>query len=72
LALDVGQSADVTAAWLRFPALTVEQLPQTYERMAPNLYRYTSDGGRYTALLETDDLGLVVRYEDGWERVAAS
>jgi hypothetical protein len=70
LALDVGQRADVTAAWLRFPALTVEPLPQTYERLAPNLYRYTSDGGRFAALLETDDLGLVVRYEGGWERVA--
>ena len=72
LALNVGQRADVTAAWLRFPALTVEPLPQTYERLAPNLYRYSSDGGRFSALLETDDLGLVVRYEGGWERTAAA
>ena len=72
LSLDVGQRADVTAAWLRFPALTVEPLPQTYERLAPNLYRYSSDGGRFSALLETDDLGLIVHYEGGWERTAAA
>lgn len=72
LSLEVGQRADVTAAWLRFPALTVEPLTQTYERLAPNLYRYSSDGGRFSALLETDDLGLVVRYEGGWERTAAA
>lgn len=70
LSLEVGQRAAVTAAWLRFPALTVEPLPQTYERLAPNLYRYSSDAGRFSALLETDDLGLVVRYEGGWERTA--
>lgn len=72
LALEVGQRAEVTAAWLRFPDLTVEPLPQTYERLAPNLYRYSSDGGRFSALLETDNLGLVVHYEGGWERTAAA
>ena len=72
LGLEVGQRADVTAAWLRFPALTIEPLPQTYERLAPNLYRYSSNGGRFSALLETDELGVVVQYEGGWERVAAA
>jgi uncharacterized protein len=72
LALEVGQRADVTAAWLRFPALTVEPLAQTYERLAPNLYRYSSNGGRFSALLETDEFGMVVQYEGGWERVAAA
>jgi hypothetical protein len=70
LALDVGQKADVTAAWVRFPTLTVEPLTQTYERLATNIYRYSSDGGRFSALLEVDDLGLVVHYERGWERMA--
>jgi uncharacterized protein len=70
LALDVGQKCDVTAAWVRFPALTVEPLLQTYERVATNVYRYTSNGGSFSALLEVDDLGLVVRYERIWERVA--
>jgi uncharacterized protein len=72
LGLDVGQHADVTAAWLRFPALTIEPLPQTYERLAPNLYRYTSNGGLFSALLETDEFGMVVHYEGGWECVAAA
>jgi hypothetical protein len=71
LGLAVGEWADVTAAWVRFPSLTVSPLAQRYERIAPAVYRYTSDGGRFTALLEVDDLGLVVRYEGGWERTAA-
>jgi hypothetical protein len=70
LALAIGQRADVIAAWVRFPELVLEPLPQTYERIAANTYRYTSDGGNFTALLEVDDLGLIVRYEGGWERVA--
>jgi hypothetical protein len=70
LALAVGQKADVTAAWVRFPTLTVEPLQQTYERLAGNVYRYSSDGASFSALLEVDDLDLVVRYEGGWERVA--
>jgi hypothetical protein len=70
LALAVGQKADVTAAWVRFPSLTVEPLQQTYERLAPNIYRYSSNGGRFSALLEVDDLGLVVHYERLWECVA--
>lgn len=72
LALEVGQRVELTAAWLRFPALTIEPLAQAYERLAPNLYRYSSDGGRFSALLETDDMGLVVHYEGGWERTAAA
>ena len=71
LALEVGQRADVTAAWLRFPALTVEPLPQTYERLAPKSLSLFQRRRQVSALLETDDLGLVVRYEGGWERVAA-
>jgi hypothetical protein len=32
LALAIGQSKDVSAAWVRFPSLEVERLDQTYER----------------------------------------
>ena len=71
LALDVGESADIVAAWVRFPALTVEPLPQTYTRLAESTYLY-QDGNGFSADLEVDDLGLVVRYGEIWERVAVS
>ncbi len=68
LNLQVGESADVTAAWVRFPELTVEPLAQRYTRLDERRYRYESTTG-FSAELEVDELGLVVRYGDIWERV---
>lgn len=69
LGLEVGQSQAVVAAWVRFPGLTVELLPQRYTRLAKDRYRYESNGGAFVAEIEVDDAGLVVSYADGWERV---
>lgn len=72
LALRPGESRDVRAAWVKFPELTVEPLPQRYVRTDEGRYRYASRGGEFTADLEVDELGIVVRYPPLWERVAAS
>lgn len=72
LAPIVGASVDVTALWVRFPELTVEPLPQRYTRLSASRYRYESAGGAFVAELEVDDLGLVVAYEGGWQRIAAA
>jgi uncharacterized protein len=69
LGLSVGESLDITAAWLRFPELTLEPLPQRYTRIAESSYRYESNG--FTTQLEVDDLGLIVSYARGWQREAA-
>jgi hypothetical protein len=71
LALARGAESDVTAAWIRFPELTVEPLPQTYVRSGDRLYRYSSGGGEFTADIEVDDLGLVVSYPPLWYRVSS-
>jgi hypothetical protein len=72
LALEVGQGADVTAAWVRMPDLSLVTLPQRYTRLTPSRYRYESNGGSFTAEVETDELGLVLNYPPGWERVATT
>jgi hypothetical protein len=72
LAPHVGATVDVTAAWVRFPELTVEPLPQRYTRLSERRYRYESGGGAFVAELEVDELGLVVTYEGGWTRLAAA
>src|SRR5688572_30098094 len=69
LSLAHAERSDVVAAWIRFPDLAVEPLPQRYVRTGENLYRYASDGGAFTADIEVDELGLVVRYPPLWERV---
>ena len=71
LALPVGASAPVRAAWLRFPELTLEALEQTYTRTADSAYRYESAGGRFVAPLEVSASGLVTRYGAYWILEAA-
>ncbi len=68
LALEPGDHMNVTAAWVRFPELTVEPLRQRYTRLAANRYRYESLDSGFTADLETDDDGLVVLYPNLWAR----
>jgi uncharacterized protein len=70
LAPAVGEAVDVTAVWVSFPELTIEPLPQRYTRLDEWRYRYESDGGAFVAEIEVDDLGLVVAYEGGWQRIA--
>jgi hypothetical protein len=70
LALSVGEQREVTAAWIRFPELTLSPLPQCYTRTGERRYQYESRGGAFVAQLEVDDLGLVTRYGEFWERVA--
>jgi uncharacterized protein len=70
LGLDVGASAEILTAWVRFPELTVEPFPQRYTRLAQRRYLYESLTSGFTAELEADDLGLVVSYPGLWEREA--
>ncbi len=70
LDVPVGESCDVTAAWVRVPELRVEPLPQRYTRLADRRFRYESAAGAFRADLEVDALGLVVSYARVWRRVA--
>jgi hypothetical protein len=69
LSLPLGRESDVVAAWIKFPDLTVERLPQRYVRSGDRLYRYSSNDGEFTADIEVDELGLVVSYPPLWERL---
>ena len=69
LNLAVGQGQAVTAAWVKFPELTIETLSQEYRRLADRRYRYSSAGGRFVAELEVDEHGLVTTYGQIWARV---
>jgi uncharacterized protein len=69
LNLQVGTGESVISAWVKFPDLTVEPLSQRYTRINTNTYRYQSNTG-FSADLVVDDLGLVISYPGGWERLA--
>ena len=70
LKLGIGQtSGEFMAAWVRFPELTLQPLPQEYVRLADRQYRYSSRSGAFQANLLVDDNDLVLEYEGFWQRV---
>jgi hypothetical protein len=64
LALTVGQSANVRAAWLRFPRFVLEPIAQTYTRTAERTYAYRSES--FEASLDVTPGGLVRDYGGVW------
>ena len=73
LKLKVGEtSGEFSAAWVRFPELTLQPLPQEYIRQADRQYRYSSRGGVFEANLLVDDDDLVLDYEGFWQRAKNS
>jgi len=66
LALDVGRSAEVRAAWLDIPSPTLDVLVQRYERRSVTTYWYEAPRFDYAALLDVDASGWVRDYPGLW------
>jgi uncharacterized protein len=70
LDLEVGDTANIGAAWVRFPELDVVAGRQQYTRLASDRWRYRS--GDYDFELSTDAAsGLVLAHGDDLWRAAA-
>jgi uncharacterized protein len=72
LKLPVEGTAELTAAWVRFPGLTVEPLRQRYTRVSAHGYLYESlreAGVVFQARIDVDSSNLVERYARLFERV---
>jgi hypothetical protein len=63
----VGGEAAIRAAWLPFPSLRFELLPQVYRREGESKYRYESGGGRFVRMLEVNAVGFVTSYPGVWQ-----
>ncbi len=72
LNLAIGETAEVKAAWLRFPDFKLELLSQRYHRLAESTYRYESAGGQFVADLKVNRSGFVVEYPGIWRSEATS
>lgn len=70
LNLKVGESAETTAVWVRFPSLKLERLKQRYSRVGDRSYRYEAPELGFKAQLEVDEAGLMAKYGDLWMRIA--
>jgi uncharacterized protein len=62
-------SEDFVMAWVSVPDLHVHASPQRYEHVSPSVVRFVELDGDFTAELELDADGLVVRYPRLAERV---
>ena len=67
LALSVGASAEVTAAWYDYRTQTLERLRQIYRRISTGEYAYSSPDHGFTSTLRVDEHGFVRRYPPLWE-----
>jgi hypothetical protein len=72
LNLAIGETQAVRAAWLQFPTLNIEMLPQHYTRLDTLQYRYESANGAFTTEIAVDERGLATQYAGGWERIAVN
>lgn len=70
LALSIGSSAKVQAAWVRFPELTVELLEQVYTRLDGSRYLYESADGSFRRELLVGPDGFVLEYPGLWRTEA--
>ncbi len=71
LNLAIGESAEVKAAWLRFPSFKLEPLLQQYRHLDETTYRYESAGGQFVAELKVNRSGFVVDYPGIWQAESA-
>jgi uncharacterized protein len=72
LNLGIGDTAEVKAAWLRFPSFKLELLPQQYRRLDETTYRYESAGGQFVSELKVNQAGFVVDYPGIWRAEGVS
>lgn len=72
LDLAIGETAELKAAWLRFPSFRLEPLSQQYRRLDETTYRYESAGGQFVADLKVNRSGFVVEYPGIWQSEVTS
>jgi len=68
LALEPGQTADISVVMLDHTDHEVHKANQRYECLAPGRYRFSA--GSFATELLVDDEGLVTTYPGEWEAVA--
>jgi hypothetical protein len=70
LALAVGDGAEIKAAYVDVPSLSVRPAEQRYSRLDDSTYRYSS--GSFVADVSVDSDGVVTAYHGLWSRLPVS
>jgi hypothetical protein len=72
LSLKIGQGADAPAAYLRFPEMRLEKLPQRYVRTGRTEYQYEAPTVGYSGRLQVLTSGAISRYPRLFELIASA
>lgn len=67
--MEIGQAADVPAAWFDVATGAFKPLEQRYERRGETVYWYEAPAFGYAAELEVAPAGFVRRYPGLWESI---
>ena len=67
MALQIGQSAELSVAWLDVSGGGLQQLYQRYERRSVDEYWYEAPQFEYAATLRVNTAAFVTRYPGLWE-----
>lgn len=62
LQLAIGESAEITTAYIRIPELDVTADPQRYTRISENEYLYESRDSDFRRVITVDEKGFIVEY----------
>ena len=65
--LGIGNKAEISVAWMDVDSVSLQPLPQIYERLSQDTYDYHSPQGPYRATLEIQATGFVRLYPELWE-----
>jgi hypothetical protein len=70
LSLKVGQRAEAPAAYLAFPRMRFEVLPQTYHRTGRSRFEYVAPSVGYAGTLKVAPSGAVLQYPGLFEQTS--
>ena len=65
--LGIGDKMQITVAWMDVDSVSLEPLPQIYERVSERAYDYDSPQGPYRATLQLEETGFVKLYPELWQ-----
>ena len=65
--LSVGEKTHITVAWMDVDSVSLQPLPQIYERLSEHAYDYNSPQGPYRATLQLEETGFVKLYPELWQ-----
>lgn len=70
LNLKDNETKEVAAVWVRLNGLEIATSSQRYTKIDSTHYRYENPSLDFNTILEVDELGIIVRYGNLWQKIS--